>query len=449
MKEQGLTVKGRSSLRAHVDGPLADIAHAKIRAKATLKDASVESAKLKQKIEKISGSLTYESPTLFWKDFNLDYQGKTYILDGYLQDFESPFVAGSVKSTDMSADFQVKKKGDDLKVERLTGSCFDSTFDVNGLVKLAAGTEPTMNVKGDIKLSLNDLSKFLPPAQVQQIAPLKLTGVLKITADIKGKAADWTNWTSEIAINTPAFSMMGYAAQNLAVKMSQKNGVVDPLTVDGDFYEGVIHSSSRLDLTKTALPFKTKFSLDATNLEQLKRVTPLKDRRVEGLLTFTTDLKGNATDLKSWNGTGSVEVKDGYLFDMPGLSILGEFLQSSAKSGDITSLKTVSTNFKLEAGRVTTDDLSIKGPAVEIAGQGWVDMDQTMDMTFKTKFLATQQTGTTGNLLSAIDPTGELTAVQLYGPISNPKRKISAADPAKLIPNILKNTGNSILQLFQ
>lgn len=452
-QEQGIRASGTGSgINAHIEGSLADMAKAKVRGRAELKDVTVESAKLKQKAEKVSGLITYDPPTLSWKDLHVGHQGRDYLLNGHLQDFANPAVAGSLKTADLLADYQVKKQGDRIGIEKLSGSYFGSTFALTGTVQLEPNAEPSFAVKGEVKLALEDLPQILPADKSEQLKALKLNGTLKIKADIKGSPADWTSWTSDVIIDTAKLGIMGYEVQDLRVSAKQQDGQIAPLTVDGDFYEGVIHAETKVELTKSGFPFQTAFKLDSTDLEKLKKVTPMKDRRLKGILTCTADLSGTATDTKGLKGTASFAIKEGYLFDMPGLSLLASILQASAKVGDITALNAASATMQFQDGRGTTDDLHIKGPAVDIHGKGWVSLDQAMDMTFKTTFITASTSGSAMNVLSVIDATGatgELTGVRIYGPLSNPKKEFQALNPAKVIPNVIKNTADNILKLFQ
>ncbi|NTV28578.1 MAG: AsmA family protein [Candidatus Omnitrophica bacterium] len=450
VKAQGLKIDGTSTLNAFVDGSLAALSNATIHAQAELRDISVSSSKLGQKIEQGTGLLTYEPPTLFWKDLQFKYQGSNYVLNGYLQDFANPMIAGSFKGAGLTADYEFKKRGDRISIDRLSGSFAGSSFGLTGSAIVAADAQPTFTLTGEGKLALEDLAKILPPQQTKQLEPLRLAGVLKLKADIQGNPADWMNWTSNVIVDTASLHVMGYELGNLRVSAEQKNGLLDPLTVDADLYDGVLRATSSLELQKTGFPFHLTCKLDSTNLAKLKAVTPLKDRRLEGLLTFSANIDGKLTDTASLNGNGDLNIKEGYLFDVPGLSLLGGVLQTSAKTGDLASLRTASATMQFGHSRVSTEDLHIKGPAVDILGQGWIGLDQTMDMTFKTSFLsAAPGSGSAMNVIAAIDPTGELTAVRLYGPINNPKKDFQATNLPKTLPNVIKNTADSILKLFQ
>jgi hypothetical protein len=451
VKDQGLKVAGSASISAHITSSLKKLSKdplkANIKAEVRLKDVSLDSSKAKQSADKINGKITYETPTLSWKELNVTYQKKNYLLNGYLQDFQDPTVAGSLKTDDLQADFQVKKTGDDLRIDRLVGSYLDSTFDLTGLVKLPAGADPVLDMNGDLKVSLRDLLKVLPAPQAKQLDDLKLAGMVKVKANIKGKATDWMNWRSTFKLETPALYVMGYEVNDLAVEGAQKDGVLDPFTVDGSFYTGTAHIISKVKLKEKDFPFETSFKLDRTNLELFKKATPLKDKQLSGFLTVIGNLDGKIGDIRNVSGKSTVAITDGYLWSLDILSKVLSILSSSFQGGNII-ITDADATLTFDGGRIITHDLALKGTTVTLLGDGWIDWDQNIEFNVTPRLEA--QTGSNGTLspLELINPTAGLVNIRISGTLKAPKIEHDLSAPT-IIKKTLQNTVGGLLKIFE
>ncbi|MBF0486272.1 MAG: AsmA family protein [Candidatus Omnitrophica bacterium] len=451
IKDQGLIIKGNASLKAHMEGALADIQNAKINAAAQIKNVYCESSKLKQKVEDASGTVSYTSPTLSWKDLTLKYRDKTYLLNGYLQDFASPFTAGSIKGENILADFQVKKDKNEIHIESLTATYFDSTLDAKGLVRLPeeGQGEPYIDVNTETKLSLKDLPKIelLSQEQIRQIESLKLAGILKIKADIKGKPSQWPQWRSTLRVETPALYMMGYEVENLLVTSTQKDGVVEPLTINGTFYGGNMDISAKVAVSDKKFPFTTDFKLDHTSLELLKKATPMKDQQFSGNLDLTGNLQGDVLNIRKMTGTSKMMISGGYLWSRNFMPQILSVLSASFQGGDITITDATGT-FNFADARVTTDDLTLKGTGISILVNGWADWDQNMDFNITPQLDPVSGAGGAANVLTLVNPTSGLVNVHVGGTFSKPVIEHNISAP-QVIKKTLQNTVGGLLKLFE
>ena len=55
--------------------------------------------------------------------------------------------------------------------------------------------EPVFDINSNVTLLLENFIKALPDQQKKSIQPLNPTGMISMTADLKGTALDWKNYT--------------------------------------------------------------------------------------------------------------------------------------------------------------------------------------------------------------------------------------------------------------
>jgi uncharacterized protein involved in outer membrane biogenesis len=361
LKDNGLKLAGTADLSVHVSGLAAQLNQAEIAGNAKLYDASVTSEKLKQAAQKINGLLELTPLTLSWKDLGFLYQDRAWVLNGYLKDFQSPFIATSVKADDIAADLQAKKTGDSLRIESFSGSWFDSSVNASGKVDLVPGKEPVINIVADGKLSLADVAKMLPPDKAKDIAKLNLSGVLKVNASVKGNPTDWPHLNASVSIDSAAVYGLGYQMSEVTVTATEQDGKLDPLEIKGKLYSGDVGIISSVNLEKKNFPFETAFKLSGVDIALLKNDSPLKDRQLAGLINSTGNLKGAILDLKSLQGKTTVEITQGRLLEVEILSKLLSIVSTSFQGGDMV-ITDASAMFDIGDGKIATNNLTLKSP---------------------------------------------------------------------------------------
>ena len=444
-KDQGLKISGQANITSRFEGEAAKIDQAKIIATADIKNASVESSKLGKHLENISGIVTYAAPALSWKTLSLDFQKKTYVLNGHMQDFSNPYITTSVKGPDLTLDIQAQKTGDNIHIADLNTSFFSSSMNASGQIELPPGQAPLIDITADGKLAIGDIPKILPQYE-KNITALKVNGNLKIHAAIKGAATDWQNWNADVSVTTPTLSCLGYEIDNLNMTAQERKGSLQPLEIKGTFYGGDFGIISPIGLVEPGFPFDATFKVSRTDLALLKRDIPaLQQKQFSGFLTVAGGLKGKITDWKNMSGRSTVEVTDGYLWEFPILTKILSILSTSFQGGDVI-ITEASATLGLGEGRVTTNNLTLKSAAVSLLGEGWVDFDQNVDLNITPK--TEPKANSTGNPIGLINPTEGLLNLHVTGTLQKPKIE-SNLSGSTVIKKTLQNTVGNILKIFE
>lgn len=446
IKDNALNITGKADVSAYIIGNAALLPMKGLTVTAVLKDVTVESGKLKQSLEHVSGTLVYEASTLTWKKLAIGFTGKTYTLNGYLENFVNPVIATSIKAENMNVDAQVRKSGDLLTVQSLEASWFDSSISATGKILLPAGQAPTADITLTAKTSLLDIPRMIP-AQAKQFEALKLAGSLKLTARIKGNPADWQHLESTCKLEIPVLNVLGYTLNDITLDADQNNGELRPLEFKARIYDGDLSAIGSLGLVKAGFPFESSIKLENTNLELLKRDTPLKNQQLSGMISLAADLKGKALEVRSVEGRITTAIKDGYLWDIKAFSDILSKISSSFQGGGI-AITEASATLDLQDGKLDTNDLLLKSSTLSLLGEGTVDLlGQTLDLNITPRLETLPGNSNTVNTMQFLNPTAGLINVHVGGTIQKPEVTHNISAPT-VIKKALQNTVGDLLKLF-
>ncbi|MFH0753862.1 MAG: AsmA-like C-terminal region-containing protein, partial [Candidatus Omnitrophota bacterium] len=447
IKEQGLSVSGTASADIQFEGALAKPQDAKTYAIIDLANTQLESKKLNQNISGLSGHFEYKAPSLTWQNLSVTYQGKKWSSNGSLQNPAAPQINAFVKTEDLSADVNARKKDDMITINTLKGSWFDSTFSVKGSVTLPPGKDPMVDINSDVKLTLRDLPKILPPEQVKQISALNLAGILKIKNHVQGSPQQWQDLVTTTSIETPAFYMMGYQIADMTIQAKQQDGQIAPLTLTGTLYGGNIKTDATLDLKTKDYPFTAKTTIENLSLELLKKDTPLRQQQLAGTLHASADLKGALLEINNMTGQAAFNITKGCLWQLQSISQLLSLISSTVTNGDIV-ITDASATLKIQDAKVMTTDLTLKSATVSLLGDGWIDFNQNVDFNITPRIEAIPSNNSAINALNIINPTAGIVNIHVSGTLSAPKFEHNASAP-QIIKKTLQNTVGSLLKIFE
>lgn len=442
VKEHQLALKGTLEAQASVEGPLAKVMDAKIDAEAVLSDVLLSSEKLDHKLEGVSGKIAYRSGQLDIKDLAATFQNRPFLVNASIKDLiTTPGISASLKTGDILIDLQARKTAEALSIEKISASALDSSLTLNGRIALPAGQAPILDLHTEARLSLQNLPELLPPEQVQPLKNLQASGLLLIKGDIKGPAAEWTKYDSTLTAESALIQIMGYKLENLSLRARQKNGQIEPLTIEGKLYNGTLILDSSLRLDQPGIPFNSVVKLDRTDLALLKKDTPLNQKRISGFLSVDGKLEGEALRWQQMTGKTSVTVTEGYLWELEILSRVLTILSTTFQGGDII-ITDASATLDFADEKITTQDLILKSRTVSILGEGWMDLNQNL------KLNITPRLEPLAGAAEAINPTEGLINIRVSGTLSKPKIEHDLGAPT-LIKKTLQNTVGGLLKIFE
>jgi AsmA protein len=274
----------------------------------------------------------------------------------------------------------------------------------------------------DVNLDQIDVDRYLPPPGEQPTA--------KETAkpESASKKADYTPLRRLVVDGTIKVGKLkahGARIQDLAVKISGKNGRIhlDPMTLK--LYEGEATARGALDVQQSAP--KTSIELDAKGIQ----IEPLlKDMMEKDFLAGMTQARINismtgdeAGQIKqTLNGKGDVLFSDGAIngIDLPGMVRNAKAAFGLAEKGGErpkTDFSELHAPFTITNGIVNTPGATLMSPLLRVAASGDADLvKEELDFRVEPKFVATLK-----GQQDEAQRSGVMVPVLVTGSFSSPK----------------------------
>lgn len=186
-----------------------------------------------------------------------------------------------------------------------------------------------------------------------------------------------------------------------------------------DFY---IENADMVRAIRAMHEFEVARGSDANaspNKELLKRASG-------GKLQFAVSAHGNPDDLKSFVGSGNVQLAGAELGEVHLFGLLSQVLSSLSLNFSSLKLDTLRASYKLENGLVTFPDVRVTGPTSLIEGKGDYRLsDRTLDFTAKFKPYDENRNPLTFVVGIVVNPLASILDLRLTGPIQKPNWSVS------------------------
>lgn len=429
--QYGLSFDGTTSVKVQFEGLVSDPLAGKILAIASVKNVSASSSKFHQKIKNISGIVEATPDSLKWRNFTATYQGQKYTLTGSMENFKNPKILTTLDGPNVQLKADIVKNNDLITINAITGKYLNAAFDSKGSIILLAGQGPVFDINSNVSLLLEDLVKALPALQKKSIQPLNPTGMISMTAGLKGTGLDWKNYHINAVMTSPVVRLMGYNLTGMKINLDQAEGKVKNFTFDGKLYDGTVHAVGSLDLTAKGMPYDLALNIDNTDMHKLKMDSPFKMEEINGKFFLTTLAHGTVADFKNnLHGTGSLAIRDGYLAEFNLFKGLLSILNDAMRLGQV-EITDVEGNFTIEDQKINTDNLRLKGPTIVLLGKGWVNLDQMCDLNVTVDLSSGVVPAIAHDVLNSLN-------IHIYDKILDPKFKRKISVP-QVINTLLKN----------
>jgi hypothetical protein len=191
--------------------------------------------------------------------------------------------------------------------------------------------------------------------------------------------------------------------------------------LDGQFYGGRVKGDVDVDMTAEAgadLRFEARFDqVDfAALMDDLIAPTNRLEGRLQGIWTLT---HANSDDWGSWNGLGRVELRDGYLWDIPLLGAGTQWMQTLGVDVAKSPIRGLEGDFTMTNSVIHTRNLQLQSPAMWLAYRGTVDFAARVDARVEAQLL--REAAVVGPLVSLVfSPLTKILEFKVGGTIMSP-----------------------------
>src|ERR1044071_4861568 len=194
--------------------------------------------------------------------------------------------------------------------------------------------------------------------------------------------------------------------------------------LQADFYRGKLGAHMFFDC---AAPRAADFNLriDAANADLRALMADLSSptNRLEGSLSGDlTVTHANTADFGSWNGFGRVNVRDGFLWDIPLFGIFSSVLNAVVPGLGSSRVSGATAAFTMTNSVIHTDDMEIHSPAMRLAYRGTIDFKGRVDARVEARLL--RDAWIIGPLVSLVfSPLTKLFEYKVTGTLHEPQKE--------------------------
>ncbi|WP_018969262.1 AsmA-like C-terminal region-containing protein [Rubritalea marina] len=218
------------------------------------------------------------------------------------------------------------------------------------------------------------------------------------TVDCNGLVC-WASGKDNIMDLTVGFTTTGVTNYNFldadvalndikgSVRILPKRVLIEKL--NGSAYNGKV--SGYVHVTPDTLKYNADVRWSNVKLADLCRAYNIKSVD-QGYLSGNFTFNGESAEARKLQGNGTVNLRDGDLFQVPLFGPLSPLIDSvltpiTKKRVVHQQARDVACNFQIKNGRIYTDSLISSTASTTFTGSGWVDLaDQNLDLTIRMNF---------------------------------------------------------------
>jgi len=206
-----------------------------------------------------------------------------------------------------------------------------------------------------------------------------------------------------------------------AVRWLASSLILTNVTVET--YGGRAEGWATFDLHTKQAGTDFRFFIAATNVDLHQMGIGLwsPTNRLEGQLSGTLKVsRANSEDWQQWFGYGSVELRDGLIWDIPMFGIISPVLNSVSPGLGSSRATDASASFLMTNGVIATDSMIIQSTMTRLQYIGTVDLKERIDARVTAQPL--RGTPVFGNLFSTLLwPVTKLFEYEVTGTLKDPK----------------------------
>ncbi len=415
---------GQTTISISFKGKPSSVQEADFTLTSQLQKAKVALEAVADPFTDLEGTIRYSRKSISWKDLKGQFKNIDFLASGQLDDFARPQITTTFRSKtlgmDLTSQLNFLTPGL-MKIESLAGKYQHSDFDLTGDVFFSEKQKPDVELKGNARFNLQDLSILLPQAKdrLEKLAP---KGSVQWEGSIKGNSLNWMDWLISSSVMSPEITLSGYKINDLAVKSHQANQQIDTFNLTAHVYNGDLNLYATADLFKEFMPYQLEIQIKKVDLEKLKTDTIWKDKIVSGSLSSVARLNGALKDPQRLEGQGSILINDGNIWQLNLFTGLGKLLLIPEYEDII--FNEASLDYLVKDGRITTENLILKSEPMILKGKGWMNFAGEMDFNVVSEFninTITHSESIKKTITALIAQSGPYLNIKVSGSLKAPK----------------------------
>jgi hypothetical protein len=203
--------------------------------------------------------------------------------------------------------------------------------------------------------------------------------------------------------------------------------------VRAELYEGAASGWARFNFAADqGTDYQFAVATTNSNLQRLMADLAEHTNRLEGTLSGNLVItNGNSADRRTLAGYGSLDLRNGLIWDIPVFGIFSDVLNGISPGLGNSRASSGACTFAITNGLIHSDDLEIRSPALRLLYHGAVDIDGQINARVEAELL--RDVWLVGPIVSTVLwPVTKAFEYKVTGSLNQPK-----AEPVYLIPKIV------------
>lgn len=218
------------------------------------------------------------------------------------------------------------------------------------------------------------------------------------------------------------FASLKFKVPRIAAHVHWFTNTLTLTNVQADFYEGTGQGWARFIFPEEpGARFTFSVNTTNTNLRLLIADLSTQTNNLEG--RFNLDLvvtDANTEDMRSWNGFGHAQLRDGLIWDIPIFGVLSKPLDVIVPGIGHSRVAKGSANFVIARSVIRSDDLEMRAPTMRLQYRGTADFDGQVKARVTAEPL--RDTPILGPIMNvALWPVAKLFEYKITGSLAEPK----------------------------
>ena len=240
-------------------------------------------------------------------------------------------------------------------------------------------------------------------------------------------------------IDGGAFRFSRLSSRDINGEIFWRGQNVTLTNIVAEFYGGELRGnlSAKLNEDRSA---DLAFHLETKHTELTELMSDILEKKTElsGRLDGVLDITANSKDWKSWNGSSSVTLKEGYLWELPLIAIFTPVLDGLTPGLGASTFSEGTADFTITDSVVGTRNLELKSALVRLQYKGNVDFEGRIKKAGVVAE-ALRDTWVIGPVLGplfnlALSPIERMLKFEVSGTLNQPKLELKHIPKALLVP---------------
>jgi hypothetical protein len=373
-----INASGMLRLKTSIRGDTKDLKGTNITAEAEMEGVTLTMPSFSHPISDIKGIVKYSKDFIGWEKLNGKLLGHDFMIDGNLNNFRRPTILSAIKTKNLDSRCDIKILHGALRFAMLKGQYLHSDFNLQGDMHFRSGSEPDIDLRGNIKLNLTDtkLVKDLPPKIQEFILLWDPAGILHLKGLFRGRPSQWRDWDLSIQGTSSEVRLKKIPFKDVALDFMERDNHISQCDIKAAVFGGTVKISSAANLIDPDIFANVTAQLNVLDIGRLRDELKIENKYLNGKMSANVEFHGPLLKPERIEGNGGLALTEGSIMRWRILD--GLFKAMLIPEFHDIYFSDAQADFKIHENKILTDNFQLRGNVVNLHGVGWVDFQNNI-----------------------------------------------------------------------